>query len=121
VYGGAGPERVVPAGLERGLEVVAHAVGGVGVEAAHSGHLVAEALFGEDLGDAVFGHPGLVAVPEPVRGEALLNGQPASQRRVREYGLDASAAWRDVLRGARLGWWPHGDRRAGPHRGVGDD
>jgi len=26
-------------------------------------YLVAEALLGEDLGDAVLGHPGLVAVP----------------------------------------------------------
>jgi hypothetical protein len=38
---------VVPAGLERGLEVVAHPRRGVGVEAAHAGHLVAEALLGE--------------------------------------------------------------------------
>jgi hypothetical protein len=62
VNGGAVAEGVVPAGLERGLEVVAHAVGGVGVEATHAWDLVAEALFGEDLGDAVLGHPGLVAV-----------------------------------------------------------
>ena len=60
---GAGAQGVTPAGLKRGLEVVAHPVGGVGVEAAHAGDLVAEALLGEDLGDAVLGHPGLVAVP----------------------------------------------------------
>jgi hypothetical protein len=33
----------------------------------------------------------------------------------------ASAARRGVLRGARLGGWPHGDRDAGPDRGIGDD
>jgi hypothetical protein len=59
------------------LRVVAHPVGGVGVEAAHAGDLVAEALFGEDLGDAVFGHPGLVAVPDAVRGQGWLDGKPA--------------------------------------------
>jgi hypothetical protein len=48
--------------LERGLEVVAHAVGGVAVEAAYARHLVAEALLGENLEDAAFGHPGLVAM-----------------------------------------------------------
>jgi hypothetical protein len=45
------------------LEVASHPVGGVGVQAAHAGYLVAEALFGEDPGDAVLGHPGLAAVP----------------------------------------------------------
>jgi hypothetical protein len=53
VDGRAGVEGFVPAGLERSLEVVAHAVGGLGVEPAHARHLVAEAPFGEDLGDAV--------------------------------------------------------------------
>jgi hypothetical protein len=48
--------------LEGGPEVVAHAVGGVSVEAAHAGDLVAEALLGEDLGDAILGHPSLVAM-----------------------------------------------------------
>jgi hypothetical protein len=65
--GGSFAERVLPAGLEGGLEVFAHPVGGVGVEAAHAGHLVAEAVLGEDLRDAIFGHPGLVAVPHAVR------------------------------------------------------
>jgi hypothetical protein len=39
----------------------------VGVEAADARDLVAQALLGEDLGDAVFGHPRLVAVPQAVR------------------------------------------------------
>jgi hypothetical protein len=39
VDGGAVAEGFVPAGLEGGLEVVAHAVGSVGVEAAHAGDL----------------------------------------------------------------------------------
>jgi hypothetical protein len=59
-----------------------HPRGGVGVEATHPGHFVAEALLGEDLGDAVFGHPCLVAVPEAVHGQAGLDREPAGERRV---------------------------------------
>ncbi len=94
----AGPvaKGVFPSGLERMLEVVAHAGGGVGIEAAHAGDLVAEALFGEDLGDAVLGHPGLVAVPEPVHGQAWLDRQPAGETYVVVDDLDASAARRRV-------------------------
>jgi hypothetical protein len=62
-------EGLFPADLEGGLEVVAHPVGGVSAEAAAAGDLMAEALLGEDLRDAVFGHPGLVAVPQAVRGQ----------------------------------------------------
>jgi hypothetical protein len=91
---GTGAQGVFPAGLERGLEVVAHPGRGVGIEAAHAGDLVAEALFGEDLGNAIFGHPGLVAVPQAVRGEAGLDREPAGERCVLGDGLDASAAWR---------------------------
>src|SRR5215469_16612491 len=58
--GGAGPEGIVPAGLEHGLEVVAHPVGGVGVKAALAWYLVAKPLLGKDLRNAVFGHPGLM-------------------------------------------------------------
>jgi hypothetical protein len=47
---GAVVERVFPSGLEYVLKIVAHPVGGVGVEAAHAGDLVAEALLGEDPG-----------------------------------------------------------------------
>jgi hypothetical protein len=61
------------------LEVVPHPAGGVRVQAAHAGDLVAEALFGEDHGDAVFGHPGLVAVPEAVHSQARLDGKPAGE------------------------------------------
>src|SRR5207249_582809 len=43
VDGGAGTEGILPAGLERGLEVVPHAVRGVSVEAAHAWYLVAQA------------------------------------------------------------------------------
>jgi hypothetical protein len=64
------------------LEVVAHPAGGVGVEAAHAGDFVAEALFGQDFGDTVLGHPGLVAVPEPVHGQARPDREPARERRV---------------------------------------
>jgi hypothetical protein len=76
------------------LEVVAHPVGCVGVQAAHAGDLVAEALLGEDLGNAILGHPGLVAVPEAMHGQAWLDRQPADERRVVGDGPDASAARR---------------------------
>ena len=65
-----GPERFLSAGLERLDERLAHPFRYVGVEAAHARHLVAEALLGEDVGDAVLGHPGAVPVPEAVRGQA---------------------------------------------------
>ena len=78
-------------------EVVAHAVGGVGVEAAHAGDLVAKALLGEDLGDAVLGHPSLVPVPEPVHSQARLDGKPAGEGCVVADGLDAPAARRRVV------------------------
>src|SRR6266705_1054677 len=65
-----GPERVLPAGLKGLDQGLAHPVRDVGIEAAHARHLVAEALLGEDVGNAVLGHPGPVAVPEPVRGQA---------------------------------------------------
>jgi hypothetical protein len=48
------------------LEVVAHLGGGVGVEAAHAGDFVAEALFGEDFRDAV---------PRPSRSCDRVGGQ----------------------------------------------
>jgi len=72
--GGAVAERLFPPVLECLFEFVAHAVGHVGVQAAHAGDLVAETLFGEDLGDAVFGHPGLVPVPQAVHRQARLDG-----------------------------------------------
>jgi hypothetical protein len=74
------------------LEVVTHPVGGVTVEATHARDLVAEALFGEDLGDAVLGHTGLVPVPEAVHGQARLDRQPAGEGYVGADDLDAPAA-----------------------------
>ena len=121
VDGGAFAEGVVPAGLERLLEVVSHALGGVGVEATHAWDLVAETLLGEDLRDAILGHPGLVAVPEPVRGEAAPDREPAGERGVFRDGLDASSSWWSEGLGAGVGERPHGDRDTGPERGVGDD
>jgi hypothetical protein len=102
VDGGACTEGFGPAGLERLLEVVAHALGGVGIEATHAGYLVAETLLGEDLRDAILGHPGLVAVPEPVRGEAGPDREPAGDRGVFRDGLDASSSWWNDGLGA--GW-----------------
>src|SRR6266702_4710759 len=97
----------------------------MGGEAAHAGHLVAEALLGEDLGDAVLGHPGLVAVPKPVRGQARLDREPAGKRCALGDDRDAVAAGRKVLgvwAGAPAGGGrPGGDRDAGPGGLVGDD
>jgi hypothetical protein len=67
VDGGSSGQRFFPAGLQSDLEIIAHPVRGVRVKAAHAGHLVAETLLGQDLGDAIFSHPGPVAVSEPVR------------------------------------------------------
>ena len=92
-----------------------------GVKAALAWYLVAKPLLGKDLGNAVFGHPGLMTVSEPVWGEAELDREPAGDRDILGNAQDAPAAWRDVLCGARLGGWPHGKRRTGPDRGIGND
>jgi hypothetical protein len=63
VDGGAGAPRLLPAVLEGVLEVVAHPVRGVRVQAAHAGHLVTQALLSEDLRDAIFGHKHRAASP----------------------------------------------------------
>jgi hypothetical protein len=63
----------------------------MGVQAAHAGDVVAQASFGEDFGDAVFGHPRLVAVPEPMGRQPGFDGQPAGQRRAGGDGADAAA------------------------------
>lgn len=52
VDGCAGAQRFFPAGLQSVLQVVAHPVRGVGIEPTHAGHLVAQALLGQDLRDA---------------------------------------------------------------------
>jgi hypothetical protein len=91
VDAGAGAQGVLPASLQDLPEFVAHPVGGVGVEPAHSRYFVAEALLGEDLGDAILGHPGLVTVPEPVRGQAGLDRKPAAERSVLRDSSDSAA------------------------------
>ena len=55
VDGGALPEGLFPSGLEGGRQVLAHPLGGVGVQAAHPGNLVSQPLLGQDLGNAVLG------------------------------------------------------------------
>jgi hypothetical protein len=62
VDGHAFAEGFSPSGLEGGVQVVAHPGRGVRVQAAHTWHLVAEPLLGEDLRDPIFGHPGLMTV-----------------------------------------------------------
>jgi hypothetical protein len=94
----------------------------VGVQAAHAGDLVAQALLGEDLGDAVFSHPGLVAVPKSVGRQPEFDRQPAGQGRAVGDGLDAPAGrWPVVRVEARWGGGPGGGWGAGPAGGVGDD
>jgi hypothetical protein len=51
--------------LERGSEVCPHGWADVPIDAVHTGHLVAHALGFQDFGNAVFIHPGLVAVAQP--------------------------------------------------------
>ena len=136
---GAGAQRLFPAGLEGCVELVQHPVRCVGVQAAYPGHLVAEPLLGEDLGDPVFGHPGLVT--QAVRGQAELDRKPAGKRNVLRDGRDPPTSGPHIAdrRGARsgvgrcshlrlscradawLGGWPGGDGDALPGGYVGDD
>jgi hypothetical protein len=53
IDGGALAEGFFPPGLESRGQVLAHLLRGVGVQAAHSGNLMSEPLFGQDLGNAV--------------------------------------------------------------------
>ena len=109
--GSAGVQGVLPAGLERVLQLVAHPVRRVGVEATHAGHLVAEALLGEDLGDAIFGHPRLVAVPESVRRQAGSQREPAGKWGAFRDRRDAATARRretGVLVGVGPSLWGAG-------------
>ncbi len=48
VNGGAGAERFLPSGPEDLRQVLAQPGGGADAEAAHAGHLAAEAQLGED-------------------------------------------------------------------------
>ncbi|HLX48995.1 MAG TPA: hypothetical protein VKS82_11735 [Streptosporangiaceae bacterium] len=123
VEGGAVAQGVFPAGLEGGFEILTHAAGGVGVQAAHAGDFVAQALLGEDLGDAIFSHPGLMAVPQAMGRETEADGQPAGERGGTGDGADAVTARRGEGLAAGA-WWergPGGDGGAGPVGGVGDD
>src|SRR5215472_7760439 len=53
---------------------------------------MAEALLSEYLGDAVLGHPGLMAVPETVGSEPLSDTEPAGKRCVRGRRFPAAGA-----------------------------
>jgi hypothetical protein len=68
VEGGAVPQRCLPAGLEGHGQVLPHRLCYVGVQAAHPGDIVAEPLLGEDLWDAVLGHPRLVGYLYSISG-----------------------------------------------------
>src|SRR6516225_5182706 len=92
VDGGALPQGFLPPGLKVCGQLVTHPRRGVGVQAAHPGHLVPEPLLGQDLGNAVLSHPCLVAVPKAVRRQPVLDRQPAGQRRVAGGLLAAAGA-----------------------------
>src|SRR5690242_2235712 len=49
------------------------------IQATHLGDVVAEALLGQDLGDAVFSHPRFVAVPQAMGRQSVLDRQPAGE------------------------------------------
>src|SRR5215471_7135986 len=53
---------------------------------------MAEALLSEYLGDAVLGHPGLMAVPETVGSKPLSDTGPAGKRCVRGREFPAAGA-----------------------------
>src|SRR5690348_15574385 len=53
---------------------------------------MAEALLSEYLGDAVLGHPGLMAVPEAVGSKPVSDGQPAGKGCVRSRKFPAAGA-----------------------------
>ena len=62
-------ERVVPALLECGGQVASHGGTNVAVDAAHPGDLVAHPFGPQEVGDAIFLTPGLVAVAQTMRGQ----------------------------------------------------
>ena len=81
VLGAAVVSRGVSSGrLARGSRRVAGRAARRAAARVSGGGWLPGALFGEDFGNAVIGHPGLVAVPEPVHGQAGLDREPAGQR-----------------------------------------
>ena len=121
VDGGSSGQRFFPAGLQSALKIIAHPVRGVRVQAVHLGHLVTQALLGQDLRDAVFSHPGPVAVPEPVGRQAELDRKPTGERGALGDRLDSAASGGDECARAWRGRRPGGHRDARPCRRVGND
>ena len=62
------------------------------VDAVHPGNLVPHPLRLQDLGDAIFVHPCLVATPEPVRRQASQHRQPRRQSYVSSGRLPGARA-----------------------------
>jgi hypothetical protein len=62
------------------------------VDPAHAGHFVPHPFRLENVCDAVLVHPGLVAVPQAVRGQAGKHRQPRRQGKVRGGRLSRSFA-----------------------------
>src|SRR6266700_4029229 len=75
-------ERVVPALLECGGQVGSHGVTNVAVDAAHPGYLVAHPFGAQEVGDAIFLHPGLVTVAQTMRCQPGEDRQPGGERGV---------------------------------------
>ncbi|HET9895172.1 MAG TPA: hypothetical protein VFQ44_09575 [Streptosporangiaceae bacterium] len=92
----------------------------MGVQAAHAGDVMAQSPLGEDLGDAVLGHPGFVAVPKAMRRQSFLDREPAGERSAVRDGANA-ASGRRLVAGVGGGGGPGGDGGAGPGGGIGDD
>lgn len=87
VQGGPVGEGLFPPGLECRGQHVAHGLRDVGVEAAHAGNLVAQALFGQDLWDAVLDHPGLWLCRRPCGVSPGLTGSQQAR------GVSSAGSW----------------------------
>jgi hypothetical protein len=77
----------LPSGPEGGLELVAHPVRGVGVQAAHPGDPVPEPLLGEGLRDGIFGEKGWL----PACGPSSLSAREGQASRSRGARAKASS------------------------------
>lgn len=75
-------ERDIPALLECGGQVGSHGVTNVAVDAAHPGDLVAHPFGAQEVGDAIFLHPGLVTVAQTMRCQPGEDRQPGGERGV---------------------------------------
>jgi len=78
--------------LECGGQVGSHGGAYVPVDAAHPGDLVAHPFGPQEVGDAIFLHPGLVAVAQAMRGQPGEDWQPGGERGVIGWWLAGAVA-----------------------------